>query len=88
MYGRERSRASERRRLVAVWVLYDLDGAAAQSDDTDFLVFEVVIFVPACRMHDFALEIPEPIDIRPLLVVEQATSTDEHVTGVFYHASI
>ena len=39
-------------------------------------------------MHDLALEIPEPIDIRPLFVVEQPTSTDEHVTGVFYYASI
>jgi hypothetical protein len=36
MHGRERSRTGERRRLVAVWVLYDLDGAAApQSQGVD-----------------------------------------------------
>lgn len=39
-------------------------------------------------MHDLALEVPEPVDTWPLLVVEQATSTDEHVASVFDHAPI
>ena len=83
--------ANEARQLNAGYLLkfgYDLDGAAAQSNDTHSLVFEVVVLIPACRMHDLALEVPKPINIRPLLVIEQATSTDEHVTGVFYYASI
>lgn len=39
-------------------------------------------------MHDLALEVPQSVDVRPLFVVEQAASADEHVAGVFNGASV
>ena len=39
-------------------------------------------------MHDLAFEVPESVDVRPLFVVEQSASADEHVAGIFNHASV
>lgn len=61
----------------------DLDGAASSSNQGDFFTREVVAFRIACRMNEFAFEVMETIDCRPLPFIENPSAIDNKVNPVF-----
>lgn len=65
-----------------------LNGRASSPYDPDRLSREISLGIPSCGMQEFALEIVQPFNLRPLPIIQETGSIDQYMSPILRSLAI